>query len=226
MQILARGEEKQCHSCKPLPAFSTEVRSGHGRTGILSLPAGIVETPLLYPVVSLVTGSSPRGGGIWKYILHAHKYALMRQQRPLMSQILHFLDFNVKPKDLKMWRAKPLRAHYQESFQGLEYSAPIFLDSGGFKLLWSDNLDLSEFDIEPSPETIYQLQMDFGGDLIAALDYPLPPGLAKQEAKNRMRKSQLNALAALRALGASRDNCQLLYIPVHGQDSISIRKYV
>ena len=84
---------------------------------------------MLYPVVSFLTGSTPRGGGLWKYLLRD----LMKHDIPMLSQALHFLDFPVNGKYLRRWREKTLREWYQE-VNGI-YNAPLFLDSGGFKLL-------------------------------------------------------------------------------------------
>src|SRR2546429_8322884 len=72
--------------------FSTKA-SKHGRVGILELSNNHLSTPLLFPVVSLITGTTPRGGGLWKYILQAHSCGLMRRNKPLLTQVLHFLDF-------------------------------------------------------------------------------------------------------------------------------------
>ncbi len=63
-----------------------------GRYGRLVLrrasePVASYETPLLYPVVNMVTGSTPNGGGIWRYIcddlLDGHRHDV-----PIMSQVL------------------------------------------------------------------------------------------------------------------------------------------
>ncbi len=63
-----------------------------------------ISTPALFPVASLITGTTPRGGGIWKWVLHAHPHGLLRQQRPIMTQALHFLDFSIRPKWLAFCR--------------------------------------------------------------------------------------------------------------------------
>src|SRR5205807_7425693 len=64
-----------------------------GRIGFLSLGDEVFTTPLLFPVTCLITGTTPRGGGIWKYILQAHPFGLMRRNNPIITQALHFLDF-------------------------------------------------------------------------------------------------------------------------------------
>ena len=112
------------------PGFEVQHDSEHGRVGKLTIvrdgkPLPAMSTPMLYPVVCLMTGVSPRGGGIWKYVLRN----LMENNIPALSQVLHFLDFNLEPKHLLYWREKPLRERYREV--ELDYKAPLFLDSGG-----------------------------------------------------------------------------------------------
>ncbi len=73
-----------------------------------------VETPVLYPVVNLITGSTPNGGGIWGYI---NDYLLdatrAEEQLPLMTEALHFQNYHVHAKTLDRWRSRPLREHYE-----------------------------------------------------------------------------------------------------------------
>jgi hypothetical protein len=135
-----------------------------------------LSTPHLYPVINFITGTTPNGGGIWRYICND----LLDHQRgdvPAMSQVLHFLDYHLSPAALERWRVKPLREHYrQDRREPVEYRAPLFLDSGGFKLLFKPELTLAPYGLlEPGheAESILKLQRDFGGDLIASLDYPL-----------------------------------------------------
>lgn len=204
----------------------SKARLGDGRIGKLhlqrngeALPA--LSTPILYPVVSFLTGTTPRGGGLWKYILRD----FMKNNVPLFSQALHFLDFPVNGKSLKKWRGKTVREWYLE-INGA-YEAPIMLDSGGFKLLYNTGLNLSEFGIsaETEVEDILALQDDMGGDIIASLDYPLPPGLNRAEAKKRMNRSLNNACQVAERI-ADRPHPPYLYICCHGQSRNDIRDYV
>ena len=119
-----------------------------------------------------MTGSTPRGGGLWKYLLRD----FMKRDTPMLSQVLHFLDFPVNGKTLAKWRHKTICEWYQD-VNG-PYNAPLFLDSGGFKLLYNTGLDLTEFGIEKETEAddILALQEDFGGEIFASLDYPLTAG--------------------------------------------------
>lgn len=180
-----------------------------------------------------MTGPSARGGGLWKYILHADsEYGLMRRGLPIMSQAIHFLDFSLSPRQLRTWRETGLRNRYNEQFASyLDYQAPIFLDSGGFKLLWNETLDLSNYDLcvkqEQGPSKILNLQRDLGGDIVASLDYPLPPGLSASEAESRMGRSRDNAVAAARLLqDVEQTERPFLHIASHGQDREGIAHYV
>ncbi len=62
--------------------------------------------------------------------------------------------------------------------------------------------------------------------IFATLDYPLPPGLAQLEAKERMQKSIQNAVNAAMYLQENPDYQPFLYAAVHGQDRASIGSYV
>lgn len=198
----------------------------HGRIGTLQIGQSTISTPFLFPVASLVTGTTARGGGLWKYVLHAHPQGLMRRQIPLMSQVLHFLDFGVSANSIGKWRAAEIRDHYNSAYPDLHYTAPLFLDSGGFKLLWTKELDLSRYRLTADPETILHFQRDFGGNLIATLDYPLPPGLVRHEAEERMRRSLENALETIQSLRAQSAYRPVLYVAAHGQNGEDIRRYV
>lgn len=213
------------------PAFSAQVFR-YGRTGHLHLQENHLSTPLLFPVVCLITGSTPRGGGVWKYILQADtENGLLRRNLPVMSQVLHFLDFSITPKALEKWRNPGLRKRYNtEVSPPLHYTAPLFLDSGGFKLLWNDSVDLSAYGLSikngDGPKTILNLQRELGGDIVATLDYPLPPGLAPSEAEERIRKSLENAVRAALHLQENSDYQPFLFVAAHGQDRASIGHYV
>jgi len=223
------------------PGFAVEKLTPQGRLGKLRLVRNgqalpELETPVLFPVACLVTGTTARGGGLWKYVLHANEqHGLMRRNTPIMAQVLHFLDFRVAPQAIAKWRTRPLRDTYNIAHPGLNYDAPLFLDSGGFKLLFNTKLDLSAYGIPDDDGTgrqardVLRLQRDFGGDIVATLDYPLPPGLNHKEAYVRMQKSRANAYEAARCLATEpefRDYTPFLFVAVHGWDRESIKEYV
>jgi 7-cyano-7-deazaguanine tRNA-ribosyltransferase len=177
-----------------------------------------------------MTGTTPRGGGIWRYVLQGNQeHGVLRRDLPVLSQVLHFLDFGFGPNILKKWRQRPLRDVYNNEHAGLDYQAPLFLDSGGFKLLFNSQLDLTEYGLSPDdrlPDRVLELQRDMGGDLIATLDYPLPPNLERSEAEWRMNRSRQNALIAAQRLLGMPDYTPLLYVAAHGQTGGDIQRYV
>ncbi len=179
----------------------------------------------LYPVVSFITGTTPNGGGLWKYILRG-PHGLLRSNRPVMTQALHFLDFRVSPAALSRWRTKTLRIHYNGHF-GLNYTGDLFVDSGGFTLLTDPDLDLSEYGFLSShlAEHITQLQLDLGSTYLVSLDFPIPPNLSPKDAIERQRKTLQNALTAARYLQALGDGHSKLYVPVHGRDPQDVKQF-
>ena len=208
------------------PTYHTTIQRKGGRIGELRLQRNgevlpPLSTPILYPVISFMTGSTPRGGGLWKYLLRD----LMKHDVPMLSQVLHFLDFPFEGKHLRKWRQKTMREWYQE-VNGV-YNAPLFLDSGGFKLLYKTGLDLQKFGIEKETEAddIFALQEDFGGEIIASLDYPLPLGLERSEAEKRMNLSLENACRVATLLTAKAQP-PFLYVCCHGQSQSDIESYV
>ncbi|MFP4411161.1 tRNA-guanine transglycosylase [Coleofasciculus sp.] len=207
----------------------------HGRIGKLHLSQidRKISTPHLFPVVSLMTGTTAKGGGLWKYVLQENQsYGLMRRDLPMMSQVLHFLDFiRDRPHELEKWRKRGIKQRYnQEVSPSPNYTAPLFLDSGGFKLLWNKSVNLSAYglsiDDQKGFQVILDLQKDLGGDIVATLDYPLPPGLARIEAEERMHKSINNAVNAALYLRDNVDYQPFLYVAAHGQDRDSMGRYV
>ena len=209
------------------PTYHTLNSTPYGRIGEFRFSANNrkLTTPYLYPVINFLTGTSTRGGGVWKYILQI----LMQRQTPMLSQILHFLDFPLTGRYLANWYGKSMREHYRE--QNGVYEGALFLDSGGFKLLYKTGLDLEEFGIhkETEAEDILNLQLGFEGDIVASLDYPLPPNLARPEAETRMEQSLANAVRAAERLTtntAEIPTVPYLYTCCHGQSGEDIASYV
>jgi len=204
----------------------------NGRVGEFRFPGTTVEgffTPFLFPVSFLMTGTTARGGGVWKYTLQADQQnGLMRRNVPLLTETLHFLDYHLTDKQLQVWRDKSIRVRYQTEAE-VDYRAPLFLDSGGFRLMWRDGLDLSRFGIDLTPKqeaaSIFRLQHDLGANLIASLDYPLPPGLSLEEQKQRMKRSKDNAIRVGKLVRET-ENAPFLFMAVHGQTDHDIKAYV
>lgn len=192
--------------------FSVIKSSEYGRIGQLTNKEKNFSTPLLFPVVCLVTGTTARGGGLWKYVLQADQAnGLLRRNLPVMSQVLHFLDFAPNNfKSVEKWRKLGIKQRYFEDVvPQIKYEAPLFLDSGGFQLLSKKSIDLSAYNLSlegsKGYQSILRLQEEFGGDIIATLDYPLPPKLIKSEAEDRMNRSLENAVKSAYTLQKNQD---------------------
>lgn len=104
---------------------------------------------------------------------------------------------------------------------GVEEPTPpiTFLDSGGFTLMKLKSLRKAreQLGVEETAESILDLQEQLGGDLVASLDYPVPPGLTDQEIRERQERSITNALSMLRMLWQRRaDYRPIPYVAVHG----------
>ena len=188
---------------------------GEARAGVLHTKHGELRTPVLLPVMSFIAGTTVRSGGIWKYT----RDYLLKANIPMLSQIMHFLDFSVSPKSLNQWRQKTIHEWYN-------YTQPLFLDSGGFKLLTNQSFDLDGWGFEATPESILDLQQDFGGDIIATLDYPLPLELRDDEALERMNLSIRNAVQTLKLLQERGDDQTVVFIPIHGRTPAEIKWYI
>lgn len=222
-------------------SFNIKKTTHRGRLGTFSFEPlrSDISTPFLFPVASTVTGTTANGGGIWKYILHAYpatnehtSQSLMCRGTPLLSQALQFLDYAVSPSKVQNWRNESIRNMYNDA-HGMDYRAPIFLDSGGFKLMWREGLDLDAYGIDLSvpiseARSISHLQHELGADIIASLDYPIPPNLAPAEACKRMERSRRNAIRVARDLRDDRFDSwhPFLYMPVHGLSPEDIAYYV
>ncbi|MEQ8998020.1 MAG: hypothetical protein RID53_16130 [Coleofasciculus sp. B1-GNL1-01] len=151
----------------------------HGRIGKLHLSQidRKISTPHLFPVVSLMTGTTAKGGGLWKYVLQENQsYGLMRRDLPMMSQVLHFLDFiRDRPHELEKWRKRGIKQRYnQEVSPSPNYTAPLFLDSGGFKLLWNKSVNLSAYGLSIDDQKGFQVILDLQKDLGGDIGYPAP----------------------------------------------------
>jgi len=167
----------------------------------------------------MVTGTTPNGGGIWKHILHGNEHGLLRRNMDVLFQALHFLDFNISPKSLSQWRLQTLRQHYNLRHD-LNYQGKMFVDSGGYTLMFDPELDLSAYGIEPEhlATGILDLQLQMGANRVASLDFPIPPGLALEEALRRQQLTLHAALATAERFAQTVDRRKRtqLYIPIHG----------
>lgn len=229
-----------------MSSFHTLKKSQTGRLGIFEFANGIsdIKTPFMFPVAPTITGTTANGGGIWRYVLQGYpktydeeskeyvSQSLMHRGTPILSQALQFLDYDVSPPKVAYWRKESIRKMYNDAHE-MNYRAPIFLDSGGFKLMWREGLELDAYGIDlntPKAEakSISKLQYDLGADIIASLDYPIPPNLAPNEARKRMARSRRNVIQVARDLRDARYPGwrPFFYMPVHGLSPQAITHYV
>lgn len=189
---------------------------GYGRTNRIQTPTGTLSTPALIPICAFIGGTTVNCGGLWKY-LRKHLFA---KEIPLLSEITHFVNFRISGRNLQTWRSKTFHEWFPD------FKAPLFLDSGGFQLLNNKELGFEKYGLTLSPPDILKLQVDFGADVIATLDYPIAPNLRKSEATERMNSSIGNCLATLRILEKTGNNQTKVFVPVHGRTPAEVKGYI
>jgi queuine/archaeosine tRNA-ribosyltransferase len=174
---------------------------GYGRLGVLDLPSHSVDTPALFPVINLIGGPTVESGGVWRRM--RDRLISAERLQGIMFQAMSFTDYSVPPHNLNdFWRKKTFHERFRE------LSAPVFIDSGGFKLMNSNTFGAApseggvenEWGLYTNPESILGLQLDFGADIIATLDYPVPPNLNAEEREERMWMSIESSIECLQLL--------------------------
>jgi 7-cyano-7-deazaguanine tRNA-ribosyltransferase len=222
---------------------------GYGRLGELEVTNGPVETPAMFPVVNLIGGTTEKSGGVWRRM----RDNLIEKDhlQGIMFQAMSFTDYGVSPKNLNdFWRPQT----FQERFDDL--NAPVFIDSGGFKLMNSNTFGQApeeggvpnEWGLYTDPKSILGLQLDFGADIVATLDYPIPPNLKEDEKTERMKRSIDSAVECLQIMddpSLLEENFEInsraanrlrerkaageepsVYVALHGHDYETINWYV
>ena len=216
-----------------MSAFRTLGKASYGRRGEIDTPAGRIQTPELLPVVNLIGGTTTESGGIWRYT-RRHLFESDNVQG-IMFQAMSFLDYNLTPDNLEEWREKPLKQHFDESDVEPGFDQPLFIDSGGFKLMNSTKFGQTpgeggsenDWDIYTNPESILDLQLDYGADIIATLDFPIPQNLNKEETTERMEKSIDNAVETLQLLDERElEETPSMYVAIHGHNYEDVNWYV
>lgn len=114
---------------------------GYGRLGTLDIPHGSVDTPALFPVINLIGGTTTKSGGVWRRM----RDNLIEDEhlQGIMFQAMSFTDYGVSPDNLNnFWRQQT----FHERFPDLD--APVFIDSGGFKLMNSNTFGAAPKKVE------------------------------------------------------------------------------
>lgn len=187
--------------------FSVEkdVPREYGRLGTLDVPHGPVDTPALFPVINLIGGTTLDSGSGWRYF--RDNIVDEDHLQGIMFQAMSFLDYGVTPSSLSFWREDTVREKLQADGRA-EMDTPVFIDSGGFSLMNSETFGPppeeggpeNDWGLYTNPDSILNLQTDFGGDIIATLDFPIPPDLREEEKTDRMERSIESAIRCLQLL--------------------------
>lgn len=216
-----------------MSAFRTLTKDRYGRRGEIDTSAGQIQTPALLPVVNLIGGTTTESGGIWRYT-RRHLFESDSVQG-FMFQAMSFLDYNLSADNLGEWREKTLKRHFEESDVEPGFDQPLFVDSGGFKLMNSTTFGQSPdeggsenaWDIYTDPESILDLQLDYGADIIATLDFPIPQNLNEQETTERMERSIDTAVKTLQLIDERKlESTPSVYVAIHGHKYEDVHWYV
>lgn len=220
-----------------MPSTSAEDCRSTALTGIPTAScvtfAGVRQEAIFYPVVQMITGTTPNGGGTWKYVLHGHEQGLLRRNLAVMVQALHFKDYHLSARALRKWCDHPLREHYGPRLTPagpytVNYTGEIFFDSGGFTFMFGAPQGLEKYGLagDDVQEELLRLKIALGADKLASLDYPIPPGLEPKVARERLEKTKKNALNAAKFLAEHRgDSTPGLVLPVHGSSAVEAGRF-
>lgn len=170
-----------------------------GRMGTLSVRNGTVSTPALFPVINMIGGTTVDSGSSWR---HFRDNILDEDHlQGIMHQAMSFLDYGLSPEQLREWRSKTFYDHFDERGP---IRAPLFIDSGGFRLMNSETFGEfssssdDDWRLYTDADSILKLQADWGADIIATLDYPIPPNLNEDEKDSRMKRSIESSIRCLK----------------------------
>jgi 7-cyano-7-deazaguanine tRNA-ribosyltransferase len=164
--------------------FEIRARDGFARIGRFSTPHGVVDTPALLPVVH----PDPRNQTIKPADISA-KFGLPA----------------VITSSYITWRSPPLkeRAEREGIHRLLDFSGPVFTDSGAFQ-------QHAYGHVEVGPDEILEFQGRIGSDIAAVLDVFGEPGASAEEARRGVE------ITLQRARKAREDRSALLAVPVQG----------
>jgi len=226
-----------------MSSFEVEKRDGDGRArlGTLHTPHGKINTPAFFPVLDFIGGTTPRSGGIWSRI--RNRLFGSPKFNGALYQAMSFLNFGITPENLEDWRKKTLHEHFTDHQPPKpwhptpnSFTEPLFVDSGGYRLMQSDTFQVSsggeldnEWGLGTKPESILDLQYDYGADVIATLDFPIPQDLKQEEKEERMKRSIDSALEAIELLETEtkyEDWSPSVYVAIHGHSFDEINWYV
>lgn len=180
-----------------------------------------------YPVLHLVTGSPgmSRNGGIWRTIKSEIKKSIPKPK--IMAQATHFSMYNISANIWDKWIVKEenvtlLSNEIRKTFGD---SSELFIDSGGFQLLYGNNIDLKKWKIDLAQRDILELQIKYDPERLASLDYPLSPKMAPEIIAQSMRLSIDNATWLAQNF-ESFNLKSVPYLVIHGRNPEEIILYL
>src|SRR5213593_1912327 len=101
-----------------------------------------------------MTGPPPvlANGGLYRHI----KVDLLRDNpiAGIMTQILHFTDYNIDARGLRRWLQVPISERIENETGHRPF---LFVDSGGYRLLYNTGLDVERYGLDPSVQGILAL---------------------------------------------------------------------
>ncbi len=173
-----------------------------------------------YPVVHLLTGPPglTRNGGVWKGI----KAGIRGIGEPsrVMVQALHFTAYDLSDRAWESWFA-PWYGGVRIQRELAELLGPdcdVLIDSGGFQVLHKDKIDLSRWGMDPSAESVLELQLKFGPSRVASFDSPIPRNASTRQARRHISVSVRNAAWLAHAV-AGVEPTLTAYLVLHGRSA-------
>ncbi len=199
--------------------FDITAQAGEARKGVLNIGETTIETPNLFPVMSIYGGgtkNSNYGGGIHRTI----KEFMISDSRVgggdyssyfdgILTSVSSLTDYNITRERYEDYIAAPIK----ERGVFNNYSGVIFIDSGGFKFLSNSEIDGSNFEVEIDQEKVYEIQQKMGADIIVNLDRPISP---TDSYKQRCQKAQQTGQNIEEFLKLSSDFDGARYLTLHG----------
>jgi len=178
-----------------------------------------METPNLMPVINFYGGgteASMYGGGIhrtMKEFMTGHEAIgggdFDEYFDCAMSSVASLTDYNITHERYQDYISAPIKQ--RESFEG--FSGALFIDSGGFKFLDSNELDGSNFEVEIDQQKVYEIQQKMGADIVVNLDRPIAPG---DSYETRIEKAERTAENIAEFLDLSEGSENARFLTLHG----------
>ncbi len=174
-----------------------------------------------------MTGPPPlgRNGGIWRTIKTELKNSIIEPK--IMVQATHFSMYNLSKSAWRDW--SQIEGDITHLSKDIRYyfgaQSDVFVDSGGFQLLYKDAISLEKWNLKVSPEDIFELQMMYSPNRISSLDFPLNPKLKLDLVESSMKRSITNAIWLAKNLDSYYPN-QKGYLVIHGRTPGEVELYL